>query len=100
MNHQNISANRAGRTASASSKNIPHCLHKERCIVWLPERGAYIKSLSVQVLNGRAKTMLDTSDQPGNAAVYDGDHATKVAEQIMRCHGLKPVLRAHYGHTS
>lgn len=97
MNRENISANSAGRTSATTTKNAPHCLHKERCIVWLPERGAYIKHFSVQVLNGRTKAMLDTSDQTTHAAVYDGDHATKIAEQVMRCHGIRPVIRTHYG---
>lgn len=89
MNRENISATRAGRLTAAPSKIAHHYQQKELCVVWLPERKSYLQGVTAHALY--------TIAEPDRATVFEGDDATRIAEQVIRCHGLKPVLRAHYG---
>lgn len=89
MNRQNIRATRTGRSTAAASENVHHYQAKELCIVWLPERNSYLQGVTAHALY--------TIAEPTRATVWEGDDATRIAEQVIRCHGLKPVLRAHYG---
>jgi len=89
MNRENISATRAGRHTATPSKFAHHYQQKELCVVWLPERKSYLQGVTAHALY--------TIDEPDRATVFEGDDATRIAEQVIRCHGLKPVLRSHYG---
>jgi hypothetical protein len=70
-------------------QNTANHLPKELCVVWLPQKGGYVQDII-------AKQLRISPDAHG-AMVYDGDQATRIAEQLIRNHGLKPVLRPHYG---
>lgn len=100
MNRDYSSAARAGRTTAAASSSTQHYQTKELCIVWLPERSGYFQGLGFRVINGKAVSAVRTCATPAQATVYAGDDATRIAEQIMATHGLKPVLRAHHGRAS
>ena len=99
MNRDNIRAIRAGRSTTAASENVHHYQTKELCVVWLPERAGYFQGLGIRVVDGKAVRTVRTCAASAQATVYSGDDATRIAEQIMCIHGLKPVLRAHYGRT-
>mgnify|MGYP001582921475 FL=1 len=88
MNRENISATRAGRSTAAASNTAHHYQTKELCVVWLPERNGYLQGITANALY--------TIAEPDRATVFEGDDATRIAEQVIRCHGLKPVLRTHY----
>lgn len=97
MNRENLRASSAGRATTAHSKNSSHCLKKEQCVVWLPEKGQYLRGISIRPFNGMPISSIDTCEQPEQAAIYEGNKATRVAEQLMQLHDIRPVLRAHYG---
>lgn len=86
----------AGRSTAEATKAVRHYQPKELCVVWLPERGGYFQGTAFQAINGKTVHNVRTCNTPAQATVYDGDRATQIAEQIMRQHGLKPVLRTHY----
>lgn len=89
MNRENISATRAGRPTARATKITHHYQQKELCVVWLPERNSYLQGVTAHALY--------TIAESHRATVFEGDDATRIAEQVMRCHGLKPVLRTHHG---
>lgn len=90
MNRESTRAQvRQGRHSAVIRQNTANHLGKELCVVWLPQKGGYIQDITA-----RSISIAEDSQQ---AMVYDGDQATRIAEQVMRSHGLKPVLRPHYG---
>lgn len=86
MNRQNTRATRAGRAAAAASSAIHHYQTKEHCVVWLPERNSYLQGVTAHAIY--------TIAEPCRATVWEGDDATRIAEQVIRCHGLNE----HAGH--
>jgi hypothetical protein len=90
MNRENMSATSAGRPTARAERIQHHYMQKELCVVWLPERNSYLQGVTAHALY--------TIAEPEQATVFEGDDATRIAEQVIRCHGLKPVLRTHRGH--
>ena len=86
MNRENTCTSQGSQRRALPRVHLSGYLPKERCVIWLPERKAYLRGVTAHALY----TVPDWA--------VDGDRATDLAEKIMTTHGARAAIRTCPAH--